>query len=240
MEGYYIALSYCCGGSVHFLTLKSNFQERLQNIRFTDLPNSYSDAITVTRGLGIRYLWIDALCIIQEDIEDFLREGARKSDIYWNTTCRIAVNDNKSPEAGYFPPAPSPISVRVPNLDSNQGGLEMYLAHLRSYAIEVDRGHLNSRGCVLQGRLLAPRTIHFTGDDMYCEDQDDLCGEDWIRRYTTWLSSVHKTSDMTQIDHFSERNFASLNNTSKHIERPNVWWQRSIYCRSESQIVLVP
>ncbi|KAJ5762977.1 heterokaryon incompatibility protein [Penicillium manginii] len=240
-DGYYVALSYCCGGAVRFRTLRSNYRDRLQNIRFKDLPKAYADAIKVTRGLGIRYLWIDALCIIQEDTEDFLREGARMSDIYWNTKCRIAVNDNKSPEAGFFPPKQAPVSVRLANLDSDEDGLKMYLTNMRSYAIEVDRGHLNTRGWVLQERLLAPRTIHFTGDYMYCEDQDDLCGEDWIRRYSTWLSSVHKTSDLTQIDIFSERNFSSSNNAVKNMKEQNVWWQRSVgYRRSESQIVLDP
>lgn len=49
--------------------------------------------------------------------------------------------------------------------------LEVYLTSPRSYATDVDHGHLNTRGWVLQERLLAPRTIHFTSEHIYCEDQ---------------------------------------------------------------------
>lgn len=48
------------------------------------LPQSNQDAIQITRSLGIRYLWIDALCILQDldDPSDWLKESARMGDVY--------------------------------------------------------------------------------------------------------------------------------------------------------------
>lgn len=66
----YIALSHCWGGAISpMLTSKTihAFQDRLP---FLELPANFRDAITITRRLGFRYLWIDSLCIIQDSRED--------------------------------------------------------------------------------------------------------------------------------------------------------------------------
>ncbi|CAG9949518.1 unnamed protein product [Clonostachys rosea f. rosea IK726] len=82
---------------------------------------------------------------------------------------------------------------------------QAYLTIPRSYAVDVDRGHLNTRGWVCQERLLAPRTIHFTRHHIYCEDTHDICGEDWVCRYFTWMSCIYKTTRHSQVDLFPER-----------------------------------
>lgn len=399
-RGQYTALSYCWGGYTECRTLKANLAERLDRIEFHLLPEVYAHAVTVTRGLGIRYLWIDALCIIQDDEADWIREAATMCDVYWNTVCRIAVTDSKSPAEGFFPPAPIAASVRVPSLDpevqkkrddasslynspatgdrgeegeetqsdeeemaikgsdenvipapsdgtgrirdelneeisSTQGsagnmkqrmpqnlnifveegdalkrispsskpdppdtpktgpvdsdggvptsehrdeedvgrtsldgldGLtarfeklnneedsqvhtespqddvpsEMYITLPRAYSVEVDRGHLNTRGWVLQERLLAPRTIHFTKHHIYCEDQDDLCGEDWIRRYFTWRSSIDKASEFTPIELFPERKFNTIDHFAENVSASGVWSQRGAYRKSDNHVVADP
>ena len=79
------------------------------------------------------------------------------------------------------------------------------------YSRDVDKGHLNSRGWVLQERLLAPRTIHFTENHIYCEDQDDICGEDWVRRQFTWQSCIEKKSELLRNILFPEDSIRSTN-----------------------------
>jgi hypothetical protein len=51
---------------------------------FASLPKSFQDAVTVTRGLGLRYLWIDALCIAQDDKSDWELESGNMAAIYRN------------------------------------------------------------------------------------------------------------------------------------------------------------
>ena len=114
--GSYVTLSYCWGGYTACRTLKANYQQRVDRIVFHQLPPLFAQAIRVTRALGDRYLWIDALCIIQDDIDEWRREAASMSDIYWNTVCRLAANDCKDPTESFFPPKNIMSSVFVPNL----------------------------------------------------------------------------------------------------------------------------
>ncbi|KAJ5730254.1 extracellular lipase [Penicillium malachiteum] len=370
-RGHYTTLSYCWGGYAELRTTKSNYHDRLEKIRFADLPKTYADTVRITRSLGVRYLWIDALCIIQEDPKDWLHEAGCMSDIFWNTTCRIAANEGKDPTEGFFPPKETPVSIKVPNLvseelsaslsdmetdtieeDDNKGDddeadtlglpglgemseseedpntdinftesinhdisehedefthesldessyseddyvhfdrsqrldeeenhldssdvsrhrfldklngefernlelhgdkpiepeeedgpLEMYLTFPKAYAIDVDRGHLNTRGWVLQERLLASRTIHFTKNHIYCEDQDDICGEDWVRRYFTWRSSIDKTSNCSRVELFPELGFSSTATALRRHQKHEIWFQRSLYRRADGQYVPEP
>ncbi|KAH8650268.1 hypothetical protein BGZ60DRAFT_389370, partial [Tricladium varicosporioides] len=66
----YIALSYCWGGSNPPSTTKSNEAARHLGIPSSQISRTFQDAIKVTRWLGFQYLWIDALCIVQDDKED--------------------------------------------------------------------------------------------------------------------------------------------------------------------------
>lgn len=210
--GTYIALSYCWGGYTGFRTLRSNYRQRLGGIAFKELPPVFAQAVHLTRALNIRYLWIDALCIVQDDKEDWTREAVRLSDIYWHTVCRFAVTSSKSPLEGFFPPKRMTNSVPVPHIkygsskDSASPHSTLYITLPRFYTDDVDKGHLNTRGWVLQERLLAPRTIHFTRNHIYCENETDICGEDWVRRSLTWLSCIDKVSHHSQIDLFPHRN----------------------------------
>jgi hypothetical protein len=70
-EAPYIALSYCWGTLPTVTTTSSTIQERINGMALESLPQTYIDAVKICRKLGIRYLWIDALCIVQDSIEDW-------------------------------------------------------------------------------------------------------------------------------------------------------------------------
>ena len=95
--GRYVTLSYCWGGYTGCRTLKSNLKERCSRIRFHEVPALFQQAIIITRALGIRYLWIDALCIIQDDSDDWRFEATKVADVYWNGICRLAVTHCQNP-----------------------------------------------------------------------------------------------------------------------------------------------
>lgn len=89
-RGHYTALSYCWGGSRLFQTTKALYYDFQREINLEEMPRTLLDAVTVTRNLGIRYLWIDALCIIQDDLLDLVSEIDKMTDIYKNATVVIA------------------------------------------------------------------------------------------------------------------------------------------------------
>jgi len=80
----YVALSYCWGSSEQSKTTKSNVEARKGQIVVTELPQTLRDAITMAQALDLRYLWIDSLCIIQDDEHDWAIESSRMADICSN------------------------------------------------------------------------------------------------------------------------------------------------------------
>lgn len=100
----YVALSHCWGkDSAPLKTETFSLAHRLNRIPMHSIPSTYRDAILLTRSLRIRYLWIDSLCIIQDDIKDWERESATMFDIYRNahvTLCALvnSCNDGFLPQ----------------------------------------------------------------------------------------------------------------------------------------------
>jgi len=68
----YTTLSYCWGNFRHITTTKDTLKQRLLGIPTSVLPKTFNDAIVLTRRLGIQYIWIDSLCIIQDDDLDWV------------------------------------------------------------------------------------------------------------------------------------------------------------------------
>jgi len=96
----YVALSYCWGKLGNLTTTMANIAGRKCGISWDLLPNSFRDAVTITRGLGMRYLWIDALCIIQDDKSDWEREAAKMGQVYENAFLTIAADGAEDPTRG--------------------------------------------------------------------------------------------------------------------------------------------
>jgi hypothetical protein len=82
--GRYIALSHCWGTSSALKTTVSNLETMYENIEAKDLPKTFLDAVHCARMLKIQYIWIDSLCIIQDDTSDWKKESAKMCDYYRN------------------------------------------------------------------------------------------------------------------------------------------------------------
>ncbi|EHK16444.1 uncharacterized protein TRIVIDRAFT_128645, partial [Trichoderma virens Gv29-8] len=84
--GKYIALSYCWGKRPFFTLRSSNMEQLKQSIPLKNLPQTIYDAITLAKRLGVRYIWVDSLCIIQgqdyKAIRDWEREGQRMDKVF--------------------------------------------------------------------------------------------------------------------------------------------------------------
>lgn len=75
---------------------------RQSGCHLSEMPKTFVDAITITRHLGIRHLWIDSLCICQDDPEDWARESSCMCDVYNNAHVVIAANRSGDCEGGCF------------------------------------------------------------------------------------------------------------------------------------------
>ncbi|KAK0638580.1 heterokaryon incompatibility protein-domain-containing protein [Cercophora newfieldiana] len=88
----YGTLSYCWGTGSGLRTTKSNLSQHLNSIPVEQLPLTVEQAIDVARAVGLQYLWIDRLCIVQDDVQDWRREAADMVNVYQNTWLTIAAS----------------------------------------------------------------------------------------------------------------------------------------------------
>src|SRR6266496_538388 len=98
----YATLSYCWGGEHSSITTTSNLAERQRRIEVSSLPKTFQDAIYVARSLRIPYLWIDALCIIQNNNYDLEIELSRLKSYYTNSYLTIAASKARSVHDGFL------------------------------------------------------------------------------------------------------------------------------------------
>lgn len=98
MSGQYVCLSHRWGKAHVLRTEHSNVEEFQQGLPMAKMPTSFRDAMEVTRQLGFRYLWIDSLCIIQDDDDDWMRESKNMGNIFENSSFTIAAVDGLDPE----------------------------------------------------------------------------------------------------------------------------------------------
>jgi hypothetical protein len=113
----YIALSHCWGRkTIECRTTRQTIEARKKCISFEGLPKSFRDAVTFTRGLGVRYLWIDSICIIQEDKKDLRNESSLMSHVYGNSFATLAAVHAKDCSGGlYSKSGPTFETLRLPS-----------------------------------------------------------------------------------------------------------------------------
>lgn len=164
----YLALSHCWGEDHFFSALRSTVDElRKGNVDTALLPASFKDAITVARGLKVRYLWIDSLCIIQDDDGDWEHEAARMEQVYSNAMCVIAASSVSGSNQSFLNPRSQRAWVTLP---ARLGIPRRYVCKfIDDFQLDVEQAVLNKRGWVLQERALARRLIHFTSTQIYME-----------------------------------------------------------------------
>jgi Heterokaryon incompatibility protein (HET) len=85
----YMTLSHRWG-QTEVIKLTTATIDRMRNgIPISELPVLYQDAVTACRKLGTRYIWIDSLCIIQDQEQDWIHEASTMGRVYSNSLCNI-------------------------------------------------------------------------------------------------------------------------------------------------------
>ncbi|KAI7762940.1 hypothetical protein LZL87_013431 [Fusarium oxysporum] len=113
-RGRYIALSHCWGDAMPLKTTKASFAEFCHSIDFARFPKTFQESIIVYRKLKIEYLWIDSLCIIQDDEHDWAIESPKMCDVYQNAYLTIAAAAAHNSSEGLFHPRPSSLRKSFP------------------------------------------------------------------------------------------------------------------------------
>ncbi|KAI4229623.1 MAG: hypothetical protein L6R36_000670 [Xanthoria steineri] len=179
----YLALSYCWGGTVIMRTLRENVHIREKyGLQVADLPAVIRDAITVARKLEFEYLWVDSLCICQDDEQEWEQEAALMADIYGGSVFTISALSSPNANVGLLGPRQRSIvpigSIQLSGKgEEHDDGDRPLLLFIRqepwSLNHELVRGSLSQRGWPLQERILAPGVLHFGHDQVFWECNED-------------------------------------------------------------------
>jgi hypothetical protein len=165
----FVALSHCWGKLAEehkrrFCTTDNNIKARLEKFSFSNLPKTFQDAVQVTRELGIQYLWIDSLCIVQGNVEDWRREAGRMEGVFASAYCTISATSAANSNAGFLKRNGSTEYVLV----QDAFGKQFYICtDIDDFDRDVGDARLNTRAWVMQEMVLARRTIHFSANQIY-------------------------------------------------------------------------
>lgn len=177
----YTTLSHCWGTGEVFKLLKSNLDDLRQDIPIKRLPKVFQDAIFVSIEIGICYIWIDSLCIIQDskDGEDWTHEARRMGDVYKHGEFNIAATGYEDGSSGLF--SERKALLRIYPLVSLKCVVRGKYGSKRSFDGvyvgfeptefdgEINQGPLNGRAWVAQERILSPAVLHFTPKHVWWE-----------------------------------------------------------------------
>ncbi|KAH6696469.1 heterokaryon incompatibility protein-domain-containing protein [Leptodontidium sp. MPI-SDFR-AT-0119] len=163
------ALSHCWGPKHFFVTDRNNIQDNKINIKWGDLTRTFQDAVVITRKLGIQYLWIDSLCIIQNDETDWEREASRMAGIYSNAVITIAATHSKSGFAGIFSTRDvGAVKVLASPDEQCQVFARRKLQHEANPNLPFEEALLTS-AWTLQEHLLSRRIVHYCKNEIFWE-----------------------------------------------------------------------
>jgi hypothetical protein len=162
-----VALSYCWGPSGFMTTTHANLSQHMTSIPIHDLPQLFHDAVIATRALQLDYIWIDALCIVQDDAEDWAAEAARMHDIYTHADVTISTTVSSDCRTSLSTPRRYrskhlvPLDWWVPRARRQRGKPTQVLEPVRPAQEQSRLGAVHTRAWTLQEQQMSTRILWF-------------------------------------------------------------------------------
>ena len=237
----YIALSYCWGpvSSETFLTDASTFEARKAGIRPEELPPLFQDVVRCARELGIEYIWIDRLCIIQGDANDFKIQAPKMGEIYGNATLTISAASATTENDRILVERESKWLSSERNL--NLGEAESLRCRRRSHPLGKEKtggdyGRVSTRAWIWQERLLSARTVFYTPSGLKFECHRHSIWEGFAKGVTghSWSgqldNAISQLSWMELVEDYMRRDISrpsdrlpAINSVMGRIARRQGW-----------------
>jgi hypothetical protein len=183
-DAAYVILSYCWGSNGSLKSTIANLDTFKRTISERDIPKTILDAIQITRRLGFQYLWVDALCIVQDSPEDWSREFPRMVDYYRRAIFTFSAQQPTSCHDGIF---------KTRSLKSVQISKEY---HIRPCSMDQSSdkwgsgaitGPLSTRAWTLQERMLSNRILYYSEKEILWECQSSAHREGSTKDYMSYI-----------------------------------------------------
>jgi hypothetical protein len=202
----YVVLSHCWGGvDIESETTRHNVAQYHDNIEIETLPKTFREAIEIAYAIGIPYIWIDSLCIIQKDNEDFKREAAKMASIFQGSTFTISATSAQNSLQGcgisnilepaiQFTTKPDRLSNK-PNLIAFR---ETTLWKSEYSMRDVLRDSpVHTRAWILQEKVLSRRILHATHSLFIWQCATHIETEDGLVRKSQVRCQIEETQPAT-------------------------------------------
>ncbi|KAL6807117.1 heterokaryon incompatibility domain-containing protein [Trichoderma sp. SZMC 28013] len=172
----YIALSHCWGGRIESVLTSKTYHDYQQALPISEISANFKDTFRIARELGIQYVWIDSLCIIQDSTEDWEIESSRMGAVYRNATLTVSALVSAKSTVGIlkadenrFLGAPKSAKLRIYEDSSKDDEVEVDWKPLEEENLRdlMSKGVLSSRGWTLQEYILSPRNLLYGKRQIY-------------------------------------------------------------------------
>lgn len=218
-EAPYAALSHCWGGHVPLKTTKETLEAYKGGL--PELPRNFQDAILVARIVGLRYLWIDALCIVQDDPEDWATEAERMTTTYRSSALTISALNSEAPDVGFLGPrAQKSILIASP-------GRVVINGLRQGFSDAMENSVLSTRAWCMQERLLSRVVLHFGRDQMYWE----CCTNTAEENRGSSIHNQERLNKPSKVSYLSRnRRTPAFTETRKafHVSGPENCWRTAV------------
>lgn len=161
----YATLSYCWGDTLNLCTTKDSLPRFEQEIPMDSLPRTFLDAMRMAQALGIPRIWIDALCIVQDDEQEWQAQAAEMSEIFQGSQLTITASQSSNSSEGCFPVGPGErlgdelvFRTKHNGPSSTARLVHVHSGDARNYPSQY--GVVHTRGWALQEQILSPRVVY--------------------------------------------------------------------------------
>jgi hypothetical protein len=175
----YVALSYCWGNAVTLTHTRANSDRLKTEGTLVDsiVPATIRDAMSLVMAVGERFLWVDALCIVQDDFQAKQVQLAQMGLIYSLSSFTIIAAAGQDSNAGL--PGVHPGTRRITQETFQVGDKKLLTVIDGPYYGGVQSSHWNTRAWTLQEKALSKRKLVFTNQQVY-----------WDCWSATWLEET--------------------------------------------------
>jgi hypothetical protein len=251
----YVTLSHCWGENptLEYRLTTKTISDYEAGVKLDSLPPTFRDAIVFAARLpNVGFIWIDSLCIVQDDNSDWLRESATMEQVYSNTFLNISATDSGNTKGGLFRQR-DPELLREDEITLNVAGLpgidtampdegdghssrmtssmRVGTPHLRRCTIldvsfwtrRVDRAPVNKRGWVLQERLMSPRVLHFCKDQVAWECREFDAAEGHPKDMPILQNVVDGVFGKSRVRSLLADLGTSTSDSERHIQALELW-----------------
>ena len=163
----YATLSHRWGSAKMFQLTSKNVDSLQQRIPLAELSQTFQDAFVASKKLGVRFIWIDSLCIVQDQPDDWQKEAAKMKDIYSHARFNISATGADTSDDGLFfdreqlAIAPFVVHVEAPDGSEFWKTGRYYLLNPSMWSFNISKGAIEQEGMGLTRTSVGPSNPPF-------------------------------------------------------------------------------